>query len=530
MPTNKNVMQHIDDLVNGIFDSTVMTILELGHFIIKIIGIEDIILDDNTKQTEAIEQAEVFWEAIELMVLNDKAREKIFQLLKQDFQKQPLYYIGSIVGPGAVVALIKKPTQKIIYFGINKTQQTFNLSTHTLYPYYKNIQNSFTPLCFIDNKNNHLLKEFNFDNFSCDFYNTSIFNQSLKYLNSLNDEKNYNYECKIFLEILNRFNQEYNHYKLIPIQAIHNPKIAYIQKLSLHDIDTIHINSEPYLLKALYFCEDYVLLNKNQQASFDKNAIKELEFNSSFYTIFISGKEKLNDTYLQARKKLYKNIDEFKRLSFKDLENAYTLYINSLMTNQENNTTNNKQNFTPLSYRSKSLNHFILENKGKRIIFLDNASSMSNLIHIDDGHCDIFLKDESLLDIKKIEKEYDINFKDLKTQVFFYEKLLLGACENNQFLFENEKENLLYYFKYDKENLKALGDLHIKYNYHNAKIKNYSLLEKSLNITLEFKKEIAYKDTALNQSSKDSLNESSSTLKPPNFITLYLKDEQDKAI
>ncbi|EAK5426695.1 hypothetical protein CHI81_08885, partial [Campylobacter coli] len=38
-----------------------------------------------------------------------------------------------------------------------------------------------------------------------------------------------------------------------------------------------------------------------------------------------------------------------------------------------------------------------------------------------------------------------------------------------------------------------LGDLNIKYNNHNAKIKNYSLLEESLNIKLkpkEFKKAI----------------------------------------
>lgn len=81
---------------------------------------------------------------------------------------------------------------------------------------------------------------------------------------------------------------------------------------------------------------------------------------------------------------------------------------------------------------------------------------MSNLIHLYDKHCDIFIKDESLLDIQSIEKEYDINFKEFNTRVFFYEKLLLGAKEDKEFLFEDKKENLLYYFKYDKEDLKAL--------------------------------------------------------------------------
>ncbi|EAL1715665.1 hypothetical protein FI322_09425, partial [Campylobacter jejuni] len=214
----------------------------------------------------------------------------------------------------------------------------------------------------------------------------------------------------------------------------------------------------------------------------------------------------LNDTYLKARKELYKSIDEFKKLGFKDLENAYQTYMNSLIvnkeinskdetinknknkeinknlnqdenSNQESDTKENtnsikEQDFYLLSSHSKNLNHFILENKdkNKKIIFLNNASSMSNLIHIYDSHCDIFIKNESLLDIKKIEKEYDIKFKEFNTRVFFYEKLLLGAKENNEFSFEEKEENLLYYFKYDKEDLNSLGDLNIKYNNHNAKI------------------------------------------------------------
>ncbi|EJS7662728.1 hypothetical protein NWL84_001853, partial [Campylobacter jejuni] len=56
-----------------------------------------------------------------------------------------------------------------------------------------------------------------------------------------------------------------------------------------------------------------VLFDKDKQALFDKNTIKELEFDSSFYTIFVSHKDKLNNTYLKARKELYKSIDEFKK-------------------------------------------------------------------------------------------------------------------------------------------------------------------------------------------------------------------------
>ncbi|MBT0832271.1 hypothetical protein KJQ82_08655, partial [Campylobacter lari] len=41
-------------------------------------------------------------------------------------------------------------------FTSNKTQQACNLSNNSLYPYYKNIQNSFAPLCSIDDKNSNL--------------------------------------------------------------------------------------------------------------------------------------------------------------------------------------------------------------------------------------------------------------------------------------------------------------------------------------------------------------------------------------
>ncbi|MFK0410648.1 hypothetical protein ACISNR_08790 [Campylobacter jejuni] len=230
-------------------------------------------------------------------------------------------------------------------------------------------------------------------------------------------------------------------------------------------------------------------------------------------------KDKITDTYLNARKELYKNI-----MSFNQIQNK-----NILEQNKQD-----FQEYKPTSH-SKNLNHFILENKdkNKKIIFLNNASSMSNLIHIYDNHCDVFIKNESLLDIKRIEKEYNIKFKEFNTRVFFYEKLLLGAKENNEFLFEEKEENLLYHFKYDKEDLSSLKDLSIKYNIYNARIKNYSLLEESLNIKLkpkEFKKAIAYNNASFNKLSKEPLNKSSSNAKEPCFITLYLKDEHNKPI
>ncbi|WP_235689430.1 hypothetical protein, partial [Campylobacter coli] len=102
------------------------------------------------------------------------------------------------------------------------------------------------------------------------------------------------------------------------------------------------------------------------------------------------------------------------------------------------------------------------------------------------------------------------------------------------FLFEEKEENLLYHFKYDKEDLNSLKDLSIKYNIYNARIKNYSLPEESLNIKLELKEFdrdiIIYNDNNFDKLSKEPSSNSSSNSKEPCFITLYLKDEHNKPI
>ncbi|MFG5112361.1 hypothetical protein O8I57_08165, partial [Campylobacter lari] len=74
--------------------------------------------------------------------------------------------------------------------------------------------------------------------------------------------------------------------------------------LKLKDtIDNIHINSEFYLLKALYFCESFASFNQNNQALFNE---EKFPYHSSFYTIFLLHKDKITNTYLNARKELYK--------------------------------------------------------------------------------------------------------------------------------------------------------------------------------------------------------------------------------
>ncbi|HEF3501798.1 TPA: hypothetical protein R9086_001765, partial [Campylobacter jejuni] len=130
-------------------------------------------------------------------------------------------------------------------------------------------------------------------------------------------------------DIVKRINELQNNYKIL------SPKDT---------IDNIHINSEFYLLKALYFCESFMSLNQNNQALLSIPYIEEkFPYNSSFYIIFLLHKDKITDTYLNARKELYKNI-----MSFNQIQNK-----NILEQNKQD-----FQEYKPTSH-SKNLNHFI---------------------------------------------------------------------------------------------------------------------------------------------------------------------------
>ncbi|HED6595433.1 TPA: hypothetical protein R5Z00_001704 [Campylobacter coli] len=142
-----------------------------------------------------------------------------------------------------------------------------------------------------------------------------------------------------------------------------------LKTLNLQDINNIRINSEFAYLRALFLCESFLVLNNNDEVLLNEKITKEiLECNEDEYILFILHKDKLNDTYLQARKELYKSIDEFKRLGFKDLENAYQTYINSLIINKEINSKDENKEI------NKNLNQD--ENSNQENNIKENTSSI----------------------------------------------------------------------------------------------------------------------------------------------------------
>ncbi|HED9994719.1 TPA: hypothetical protein R6V87_001909, partial [Campylobacter jejuni] len=98
-------------------------------------------------------------------------------------------------------------------------------------------------------------------------------------------------------------------------------------------------------------------LDNNDEALLNEKIAKEiLEYDEDEYILFIFHKTKLNDTYLKARKELYKSIDEFKKLGFKDLENAYQTYMSSFIINEELNNKDKTINKNENKEINKNLN------------------------------------------------------------------------------------------------------------------------------------------------------------------------------
>ncbi|EOI2705083.1 glycoside hydrolase family protein, partial [Campylobacter jejuni] len=281
----------------------------------------------------------------------------------------------------------------------------------------------------------------------------------------------------------------------------------------------------------LYQCENSIAINYNQEELFTQaTAINNLGYNSTFTKIFILDKENLNDTYLDARKRLYKSINTLKEKrneKIKDIQDYLNKEI-SLQDNLNNQSFNTKENdvnlilnevFNIEQFYDKNTNTIVLKTNNIKIIFLDKVNlqdnsnntsfiSMSNLIHIYDNHCDIFAKDRSVLDIKDIEEKYQIDFKSLDIKIFLNSTLLTGSNElpNNPFYFgELDQDNTIkqdtpsYYFS-PKDESSGLGRLSIFYKNDELCLLNYSIIENSLNIKLEClsKQSLEYKDLISN--------------------------------
>ena len=268
-----------------------------------------------------------------------------------------------------------------------------------------------------------------------------------------------------------------------------------IQILCDSDIDSLTKDSPLHILRALYTCKLFAICDENKQSFItQENASKILGYKSDFANIFVYGKVSLNDTYLQARKALYKtmiNLREEREQKHKEEQDRISRlsYEEYKEEQKEKERQERQERFSNKNTANKD-SHLILESKDRNniVIFLDSANSLSNLIHIHNERIDIFTKDSTRLDIQELESlinKYNDSFRDFNntesnpihntqsdndniesktnnpesnnqeskltldslhsanTQIFLYSQLLLGSSES--------PNNPLFFGELDKE-------------------------------------------------------------------------------
>ncbi|WP_257874590.1 hypothetical protein [Helicobacter sp. TUL] len=282
---------------------------------------------------------------------------------------------------------------------------------------------------------------------------------------------------------------------------IGNIKASYLQRIPQEDIESLTPNSPLHLLKALFFCEDYILLDSNKEPLLRESNWREFyNYKSDFYTIFIADKQTLTQDYLNKRKSLYKAImqirkeqqeKEMQELQRQQQELEQQLQgldsrereskLQELQREQERKQREKERQEQRQARFSKNLNtsttqnltinnnayitkdsYLVLESNDKntKIIFLDSLKhtythskayannypdntpiSFSNLILQYNNQVTIFAKDNSIIDSKQIEQDFDIDVSNMSCDVYFYSLLLRGGKEDrdNPRFFYGEK-------------------------------------------------------------------------------------------
>ena len=298
-----------------------------------------------------------------------------------------------------------------------------------------------------------------------------------------------------------------------------------IKILDESDIDSIDVNSPFAYLRALFLCENIIVVDEQGNPTLNEsNLFRHLGYKDDAAIIFALDKQTLTKDYLNKRKSLYKtimNLREQREQDYKEEQERISQLSYEEYQREREKTLREQQRQERIqrARNPNTTNHLILETKDKNnvIIFLDSANSLSNLIHIHNNKIDIFTKDGTILDIQRLEtllQEYiNINHNtdnntnnndnntaitlDLlnspNTQIFLYSQLLLGGSESpissqEYFFGELDSKNSdtlldtlkpIYYFA-PKDESSGLGKLSIFYHSSTLTLLNYSIIDSSL--------------------------------------------------
>ena len=184
-----------------------------------------------------------------------------------------------------------------------------------------------------------------------------------------------------------------------------------IKILDESDIDSIDVNSPFAYLRALFLCENIIVVDEQGNPTLNEsNLFRHLGYKDDAAIIFALDKQTLTKDYLNKRKSLYKtimNLREQREQDYKEEQERISQLSYEEYQREREKTLREQQRQERMqrARNPNTTNHLILETKDKNnvVIFLDSANSLSNLIHIHNNKIDIFTKDGTILDIQRLE-------------------------------------------------------------------------------------------------------------------------------
>ena len=264
-----------------------------------------------------------------------------------------------------------------------------------------------------------------------------------------------------------------------------------IKALDAKDIASKVKSGDLNLFFAIYSVR-YFMLSKKA----DLKAFKDrMSYISDFFKIASShansnSSEKELEQYINTRLEIYRSAYELKFESFKYADDNKH-YVVIAKTNTDKKITRGivlTHNFKLIDNVAKDAKNDVAK-EYLNVIRLEP----NELMHISEGKVDILLRDKSIFDINQVSSDLDIDFTNLKTQVYIIDKPLNTATEQSDYplYFKKEEDgeesnsNALSFSHQPRDEEKDKGRLSVSYKNSQASILNYSLLNKSLNIDLK---------------------------------------------
>ncbi len=320
-----------------------------------------------------------------------------------------------------------------------------------------------------------------------------------------------------------------------------NLPIKIIDKEDIKDINAKTLASEVMqddlnLMFAIYGCRFFTLDKKlNLEQAKDR-----LTYISDFYkgiSPYVSHKQDSAELekWIEARIEICKSAYELKFEGWRYLSNDNKRYLvlskKSRSAYKKEIDEDQRSIILPSIQALEDMSKEDKQYQAKQLLKMIRFEP-SELIHIYHKNCDIFLKNESTFDIRRVEEDINLSFKYLNAKVFMMSKLLTGGEEKEdcELCFKENKdkndpenkedanqvslsltpknqagedgqagESYAAYIFLPRDTHSGIGGLNLLYKNSQARLLNYDIKEDSLNIKLKPASKKAKELKGLNQ-------------------------------